>query len=145
MQSLCCQAEQLSQQIISLCVSSSSSYWPHMHRMISLSSSCSSGSLAFDFLPLDFLVGMSSSMSRPLVYWPLVARPERRGSSVREIVSLRKHMDQRASRGVLLRWDRRDCIPVMANNLSSAEGRLRPSLKRRQAVTILFCAPSTTT
>lgn len=87
MQSLCCQAEHRSQQIMSRSTSSSSSYSPHMHRMIS-SSSLGAGvgsaeglaglSLAWA-LVFDFF-GVSGTRSRFLC-WPLVERPERRGSS----------------------------------------------------------------
>lgn len=90
MQSLCCHAEQESQQIMSRSTSSSSSYSPQMHRMISSSSSSPSSlgpgvgsaeallDLSLFAFPLPFFGASGSSR---FLCWPFVARPERRGSS----------------------------------------------------------------
>src|SRR2546421_12983859 len=62
-----------------------------MQRTITFSSSSLASVLAVALDPLPFpfcVVPFSSLMSRSFVYWPLVARPERRGSSARKMWSV---------------------------------------------------------
>lgn len=118
MQSLCCHAEHESQQIMSRSTSSSSSYSPHIHRMIS-SSSPSLGpgvgsaealdDLSFESdLDFDFFMGVSVTISRFLC-WPFVARPDRRGSSVHFAVSTVFHQSAAPC-------PRPSCHPVLATS-----------------------------
>ena len=87
MQTLCCQAEHLSQQIIARLSFLSSTTYPQMHRIMASSSSSCTSSVAFFAaltlppLPALFLVALSGGSSSFLVCWPLVALPDRRTSS----------------------------------------------------------------
>lgn len=78
-----------------------------MHRMTSSWSSSSSGSASSFFFDLPFedfclvagvVAGESSSVS--LVWWPLPARPDRRGSSVYRVSDL---VDKDACQGAVMR------------------------------------------